>query len=122
MRLIFWNCNMAFHQKIEAILPLKPDIAVISECAAPEILALRGLDRFSPETCLWMGKNPNKGLGVFAFGDVALQRAEPFFPTLDFVLPVVVTGAVQFNRWRFGRRMPTAVTFENTRWGRCGAG
>ncbi len=97
MRLIFWNCNMAFHRKIEAILPLKPDIAVISECAAPEILAQRGLDRFSPETCLWMGKNPNKGLGVFAFGGVALRRAEPFFPTLDFVLPVVVAGATQFN-------------------------
>lgn len=44
-----------------------------------------------------MGKNPNKGLGVFAFGDLRLTQAEPFFPTLDFVLPLHVSGMAQFN-------------------------
>lgn len=88
---------MAFHRKMDAILPLRPDIAVISECAAPDVLAGRGLDRFTPETCVWMGKNRNKGLGVFAFGDMRVQQAEPFYPTLDFLLPVHVSGPVAFN-------------------------
>ncbi len=88
---------MAFHRKIDAILPLNPDIAVISECAKPTVLAGRGLDCFDDQTCLWMGKNPNKGLGVFAFGEFRLERADPFYPTLDFVLPVRVSGVACFN-------------------------
>jgi exodeoxyribonuclease-3 len=97
VRLIFWNCNMAFHRKIEAILPLKPDIAVISECAAPDVLSRRELGSFDDETCLWMGRNPNKGLGVFTFGGLRLKRVTPFYPTLDFILPVHVSGAQSFN-------------------------
>jgi hypothetical protein len=43
---------MAFHRKIEAILPLKPDIAVISECATPDILTKRGLAGLTDETAV----------------------------------------------------------------------
>ena len=48
MRLIFWNCNMALHRKFDAVADLKPDIAVISECADPPTLLRRGLD-ISPD-------------------------------------------------------------------------
>jgi exodeoxyribonuclease-3 len=88
---------MAFHRKIEAILPLKPDVAVISECAAPDVLSRRGLDHFNDETCLWMGRNRNKGLGVFAFGGLHLRKVTPFYPTLDFILPVHVSGVQPFK-------------------------
>ena len=88
---------MAFHRKIAEIAPLKPDIAVISETASPEVLTDRGLDRFDDSTCLWMGKYPNKGLGVFAFGDFRVSRAVPFFPTLNYVLPVQVSGPARFS-------------------------
>ena len=31
MRLVAWNCNMALHRKVDALLALRLDIAVISD-------------------------------------------------------------------------------------------
>lgn len=31
MRLVAWNCAMALHRKLPALLALAPDLAVISE-------------------------------------------------------------------------------------------
>ena len=41
MRLVAWNCAMALHRKFEALLSLRPDVAVIAECAEPGRLAER---------------------------------------------------------------------------------
>ena len=30
MRLVAWNCNMALHRKFDALLALRPDVAIIS--------------------------------------------------------------------------------------------
>ena len=97
MRLVFWNCNMALHRKTEALFRLRPDIAVISECASPDVLAQRGADRLAEAPALWFGTNRHKGLGVFAFNGFELRRHEPFFPTLKYVLPVCVGGPRRFN-------------------------
>ena len=55
---------MALHRKFEALLSLKPDVAVISECAEPARLAARLdlSDLASP--AVWIGRNPQKGLAV----------------------------------------------------------
>ncbi len=50
MRLVAWNCAMALHRKFEALLRLRPDVAVIAECAEPgrlaeRLAAPRGLQR-----------------------------------------------------------------------------
>ena len=97
MRLVFWNCNGAFHRKADALLSLAPDVAVIGEAATPELVAKRGLDLPDGTDMLWTGRNPNKGLGVVAFNGYRLRRAEPFFPTLQHVLPVHVTGPETCN-------------------------
>ena len=97
MRLATWNCGMALHRKFEAMLRLKPDIAVICECADPSAcrplpgrrtlapmrsgsatIATRA-SRCSPSTatrCGW----PN-----------------PSHSTLRHVAPVHVTGPVECN-------------------------
>src|SRR2546430_504234 len=41
MRIIAWNCNMALHKKYERLLSLRPDIAVIPECAHPDLISKR---------------------------------------------------------------------------------
>ena len=41
MRLVTWNCNMALHRKLEALRSLEPDVAILSECARPDIVAER---------------------------------------------------------------------------------
>ncbi len=88
---------MALHRKVDALLRLRPDIAVVSECANPDILAQRGADRLVNGSTLWFGSNPHKGLGVFAFNGFDLQRHDPFYPTLRYVLPVRVDGPGRFN-------------------------
>ena len=35
MRLVVWNCAMALHRKIDALMALRPDLAVIPEAAEP---------------------------------------------------------------------------------------
>lgn len=94
MRLVAWNCNMALHRKRAALLALAPDIAVISECAAPERLAAQGaLDGFATEP-VWIGRNPAKGLAVFARNGYSVRLAEDYWPALRWIAPVRVDGPV----------------------------
>ena len=97
MRIATWNCSMALHRKFDAMLRLRPDIAVICECAEPRRLQQLAV---SPSFCadaVWIGDNRNKGLAVFAFNGYAVRLAEPFHPTLRHVAPVRVTGPVVCN-------------------------
>ncbi len=69
MRIVTWNCAMAFRKKVPHIAALEPDIAVIPECGNADKAALDG-DDYSG---LWFGSNPNKGLGVFARAPLRLK-------------------------------------------------
>src|SRR4051812_40477094 len=65
MRMAIWNCAMALHRKFDAMLRLRPDIAVICECAEPKRLQeLAGSVEFGAGA-VWVGNNRNKGLAVF---------------------------------------------------------
>jgi exodeoxyribonuclease-3 len=97
MRLVAWNCAMAFHRKFKALLGLAPDIAVVAECAAPSLLAERiDLGRLSG-TPVWIGENPHKGLAIFAFNDYSVRLAAFYRPGLRFLAPVVVDGPRAFH-------------------------
>lgn len=97
MRIVAWNCNMALPRKFEALMSLRPDVAIVSECANPEILSAKGVPDLCQKTCQWMGNNPNKGLGVFAFNGFCLQRHDPFHSSLRYILPLHVDGPERFN-------------------------
>ncbi len=88
---------MALHRKMGALLQLRPDIAVVPECADPATLQSRGLDPFADDACVWMGENRHKGIGVFAFNGYRLIPHQPIHPTLRYVLPVKVTGRDTLN-------------------------
>ena len=62
MRLVAWNCCMALHRKVDALMALAPDVAVISECAEPHRIAEKAPE-FTPDTSLWIGDYVHKGLG-----------------------------------------------------------
>lgn len=97
MRLVAWNCNMALPRKAEALLRLKPDVAAISECAKPDILAMHGSTDWIEADPVWIGDNPNKGLGVFTFNGYSSSLSEPYFPTLKYIAPVHINGPINFN-------------------------
>ena len=91
MRIITWNCNMAFRKKADTILTYKPDILVIPECESPDKL------KFNPGTpvpndVLWFGSNPNKGLGIFSYGQLKFKVLDVYNPEFKMVIPIGVTG------------------------------
>ena len=97
MRLVAWNCCMALHRKFDAVLRLRPDIAIVCECAEPKrLMAFGSMSQLSAEP-IWIGTNPNKGLAVFAFNGYSAQLVDPFYPTLRHVAPVHITGPVECN-------------------------
>jgi len=66
---------MALHRKFSALMSLRPDIAVIPECASPERLR-NNMDLPDDATIAWTGDNPNKGLGIFGFNGYRVSLHE----------------------------------------------
>jgi hypothetical protein len=97
MRLVAWNCNMALHRKIDALLSLRPDVAVISECAEPLRLRKTSKSSWIETEPIWFGRNADKGLGVFAFNGYSIEYGQRTLPYLRYILPVRVTGMLRFN-------------------------
>ena len=109
MRIVVWNCAKAMHKKFDRLLTLQPDIAVVSECADPEILSRKcDLPAFSAPA-IWSGGNPNWtpdmgrdrwlqfGLTVFVFNGAAGNIHSRFNRGLNSMLPVEVTSPRRFN-------------------------
>jgi exodeoxyribonuclease-3 len=97
MRIVAWNCNMALDRKLELLLALAPDIAVVSECAAPERFRLRCASPHVTEDPVWIGRNPHKGLAVFTFNGYTARLAPAYNPTLRYVAPIHVSGPTEFH-------------------------
>jgi len=91
MKIITWNCNMAFRKKADAILAYQPDILIIPECEHPEKLQFPD-DTLKPADILWFGSNKNKGLGIFSYGQFKFKRLRKYDPTIKMVIPIAVTG------------------------------
>jgi len=87
---------MALDRKVEGLLALKPDIAVISECAEPARLRSRGACWIESEP-VWIGRNPHKGLAVFAFNGYAARLAASYHSSLRYIAPVHVDGPSECN-------------------------
>jgi exonuclease III len=94
MKIVSWNCQMAFRKKAHLIQTMKPDILVIPECEHPDKLVGLGLH---PTSSLWYGNNKNKGLGIFSFGNYEMNMLDIHDKEIEIVCPVMVTsGFAQF--------------------------
>lgn len=91
MKLITWNCNMAFRKKAAFIVAHKPDILVVPECEHPDKL-LTHPNMPLPTDMLWFGSNKNKGLGIFSYSGFKLKLLRNHNPALKMIVPVAVTG------------------------------
>lgn len=91
MKIITWNCNMAFRKKAGYILVHQPDILIVPECENPDKLKFsQGVQQ--PTDFLWFGKNPNKGLGIFSYSNCRFSLQENYNPAFRTIVPVAVTG------------------------------
>jgi exodeoxyribonuclease III len=110
MRIVVWNCAMSLHTKWDRLLSLRPDLAVIAECAEPCTLWSK---RKCEAECdvQWVGDNPNKGLAVFAFSGFSLERNNSYNPSFKQFLPVKVSGQTSCSLlavWAFNGRTKEA--------------
>lgn len=119
MRILVWNLNMAAHKKIALLQQLAPDLAILPECAAPDVIVSK-CPEFTFADAQWQKRSRYKGLGVFSFGEVRLTRARTFDLRYEVFLPLTVTGPRCFNLlavWSLnfhptaGLSMPEAVRF-----------
>ena len=115
MKIITWNCNMAFRKKAGLILTHKPDIVIIPECEHPEKLKFnQGTPQ--PADRLWFGTNLNKGLGIFSYSKYRFQLLETHNPELRMIIPITVTGGetefTLFAIWAYNPTDPDGTYVE----------
>ncbi|HEX4850951.1 MAG TPA: hypothetical protein VFV08_09105, partial [Puia sp.] len=97
MKIITWNCNMAFRKKASLVLDYKPDILVIPECEHPDKI-LSWTDTVKPKDALWFGKNLHKGIGIFSYTNYRFSLHENYDHSLRHVIPISVKGpGLEFN-------------------------
>lgn len=107
MKIITWNCNMAFRKKAAFILAHKPDILIIPECEHPDKLTFTG-NTLQPTDWLWMGDNKNKGLGIFSYSHFTFKLLRNHNPKLKTIIPIKVSGNdVQFTLFAIWANNPT---------------
>ncbi|MEP0212826.1 MAG: hypothetical protein ABJD66_06415 [Cellulophaga sp.] len=89
MKIITWNCNMAFRKKAEFILNENPDIIVVPESESPEKLKFKkGI--ILPSDIFWYGDNPNKGIGVYSYSDFKISISDLHNPDFRYVIPLSI--------------------------------
>lgn len=87
---------MGLHKKLEALLLLKPDIAVVPEAANRSVLE-RKTSALNFSSYEWVGENQNKGLGVFGFGAYKALLQKSHRSDLKWILPLEVEGPKSFR-------------------------
>lgn len=86
MKLITWNCNGALRNKFESLLHFQADILIIQECEDPHRTKHNAYKEWASNH-LWIGKNKNKGIGIFANDSTKLTKLEWFSGQLELFLP-----------------------------------
>jgi len=95
MRIVSWNCQGEYRNKIDKLLQLKPDIAIIQECENLEKLHPTCGNKL-PEQRFWFGGDyPHKGLGVFFHQnyDIELMESDN---NIEFIIPIKVKAEHEF--------------------------
>jgi exodeoxyribonuclease-3 len=103
---------MALHTKYQYLMALRPDVAIIPECAEPDILR-RKAPEFAFTDCEWSGQFKDKGLGVFSFNGYSLRRHQSWEARFHLFVPIEVCGPSAFNLlavWAFNHRAPATVS------------
>lgn len=84
MRIISWNCNMAFLRKSRSILELSPMICIVQEISMHDTSAINA--PFSR----WIGSSPHKGLAVIGFDEDVIALDDSCPPELPWAIPFTV--------------------------------
>ena len=107
MKIITWNCNMAFRKKAAFILQYQPDILIIPECEHPDKLIFP-IGTPKPTDIIWFGKNPNKGLAIFSYSSYKIKLHNNIHQDLQWIIPITLSnGHFEFNLFAIWANNPT---------------
>lgn len=95
MRIISWNCGGAYRKKIDKILELDPDIAIIQECESLEILSASCKEKIPLKSFWFGGFYPHKGIGVFFYKDCQFLSME-YDISIEFIIPMKIKSDFDF--------------------------
>jgi exonuclease III len=93
MRIASWNCNGALRKKLDQLIKLEADVYVIQECEDPSQCQDARYSAWAANY-LWIGKNKNKGLGIFCNNDITLVPLEWNAGELECFLPCRVNDTI----------------------------
>ncbi len=117
MKIITWNCNMAFRKKADFILEKKPDVLIIPECENPDKLIFKN-ETIKPTDLFWFGKNPNKGIGVFTYSDFKISLLDIHNPEFKYVIPLsVYNDKIKLTIFQYGHKNPKDMTVIPSKFG-----
>ncbi|MFI5186401.1 MAG: hypothetical protein ACHQF0_06735 [Chitinophagales bacterium] len=90
LKIITWNCNMAFRKKADSVLTYKPDILIVQECEHfDKLIFSNSIPK--PKDSLWFGQNKNKGLGIFSYSNFRLKALDVYNNSFKLIIPVAIT-------------------------------
>jgi exodeoxyribonuclease III len=116
LRIVVWNCRMALGRKLDVLMGTDPDVAILPEAGSPSSLG-SDLLRSHDLTYQWIGRSPNKGLGVLARARFELAPAATASHDLEWVLPLQVVGRMPFTLlavWAMNQRASNKLPGGNT--------
>jgi len=120
MRIITWNCNMAFRKKHEKIMDLNPDLLVLQECEN-EIRLQSALEVLKPNQTICYGKNPHKGVAILSFNKTEIKLKEDHNPAFEYILPIdLIIGKKKVNLfgiWAMPHKTERAKNYVGQIWG-----
>lgn len=106
MKIITWNCNGALRKKYEALEGLGADLLVIQECEDPS-QSTRNYSEWAANY-LWIGRNKNKGIGVFAKNGTCLEKLSWPDDNLQQFLPCRINDQINLLAvWTMQANSPT---------------
>ncbi len=112
MKIVTWNCNMAYRKKAEFILQYQPDIVVVPECEHPDKLKFKSVMPL-PTDIIWHGTNQNKGLGIFSYSNYKFRLTGIHNADLRTILPLKVSGGkIDFILFAIWANNPKDVKFQ----------
>ena len=91
MKIVAWNCNMAFRKKFMYIEHFDADIYVISECEDPKESDDLFYKKFACNH-IWYGTNKHKGLGIFCKPELKFNLTSWFNENNKYIIPLTVNN------------------------------
>lgn len=96
MKVISWNCNMAFRKKSSYILKYNPDLICVQECENEARLKFGNLVK-EPDDFIWIGDNESKGVGMFSYNGYRLKKHESYTNNFRYVIPIQVSRKKEYT-------------------------